>query len=879
MELYLEGEFRDIENRIYTVQIFEETDSLLTPFTWPLFGPQPLIVEHTPIQEDNFNRIITSQARVQFVAQTDEQAEKILYVQTANTIFHIRIDFQGELFYCGKILQDLGQEANKPLSRIFTVQARDYINEVFKLSSEKLIVGTPNFANLEYVNIPSLFARAMALSGIEDIAEVNVNTNCTWTNENNRATGFALSRNYLASYFLILPVALFSGQEEVKSLGRVGEIYSEDNATNLYGSVGTAVQVSKQSTYYTIGDVFGALVEALDLVLFYDAGAYWMVQREAWVSNSWYVARQTGFKAINSTPPLFGADSGATVNFNFTPQDVYAQGTFSGLKRAWKVRHLLVNQQDPIYDELVRQQGASPDYFFLHDRFNFPNGLSQPGIFLGVVNEQSFDAAKVTFNLDVEIDGWTGVGLQSVEIHVRIYTDNGQGWLNSAWVNNVNTFFPIASVSRIIGQSGPNTFNRKVEILIAPPNGITFTNINAEIIIKPFYGLTLNSVLANRAGRQNFIRGTVSAEEAQGGTVGTGGLVLEATSAENANNQVILDRGRLLYENVRVIKPAYYINTLVTSGGVSPIPEAAFGFIETWRRLNDSPDYQLAELRGREMVAAVRRVQKVLDGDFRHTTTYIGFEQPLVSLYGNNWRWIARQFDAKKGVYSGRMVEAIRQTGTGTFIGSPLLDRELRSTQLVDGSLSGSLGGGRLANDSLTTISAPFFVGDEDEAFSVAPVAFGLPAGITAQIFSPLGFQIGQFTLPTSVEQGVTTLPFTSLTQNAPIGAGSYVVLSQNAIFTSLQNSLIYPTVRSTSTATDSPSNDDHLGVVVVTDGITSEVALPSGVADGLTVTYFNDNSGEVAVSGNIINGTLTEIQPAQAVIFVHIGGNSWIFK
>jgi hypothetical protein len=83
---------------------------------------------------------------------------------------------------------------------------------------------------------------------------------------------------------------------------------------------------------------------------------------------------------------------------------------------------------------------------------------------------------------------------------------------------------------------------------------------------------------------------------------------------------------------------------------------------------------------------------------------------------------------------------------------------------------------------------------------------------------------------------------------------------------------------RATATATDKPTNADHLAVVLITDGTTTALDFDIA-ANGLQVTYYNDSTEEVAVTGNFLNGDLTEMQPGQAFIFFHVGGGSWIFK
>jgi hypothetical protein len=792
MELYIFGEFRDIQNRLYTVQIFEDTDSTIEFKEFNTFGAQPLLVEHTAQPEDNFSRIITSQAKIQFIATTEEEAQWILDLQTSLNTFFVRIDRQGELFYAGKVLQDLGEEKNSPLPRLYTIEVRDNINELFKRSSEDLKGTGQTLFNLEAMTLPRIWARALNLMKIEDYGEIKIKSHMTWTNENNRTGGWALNRNYINTYFVFFPLCLVSGQEEKRVLARFGEVYGEFGQTGVYDS-GQAAAIVKQNKYYTIGEIMASLLEALDLVFFYDAGVYWFVQREAWVSNSWYVSTVTDEHAISNVPPLYGAESASTVNYNFTPQDVYSQGLFTGMQRAYKLRHFFTNQKDPVYDELIRKPGSTPfDFFWIHNQFTIPNGQTEPGIFLRDVNEASFDAAKVVIDIDIEIDRWTNNFFAELVFFARIYTSNGQSWDGRAWRNTANFSFPFGNI-RPFGQStSGGSFNRRVEFLIPPPDGVTFTDLLIEIKAQPGFSSntpTLNSVLDNRAGTFNLIRGSVSAEEVAGGTINAGGLLFEQVANENINAQTVMDRGNLLFENSRPIKGQFNINTLINNGTPLLAPETA-GFLEGWRRLNNTPDRTLANLRGFEMISAVRRVQKLLDLTFRFQPNYIGFEQPMVNLYGSNWRFINRTFDAKKSQYTGRLLEAVRLIGSGTFTGNPMVERSERTSSIVDGSMGGQLGGGRLAGDSFTTLAQSIQVADEVSEISVTPTPFAIPAGVRMVVYSQTGYQVGSFILGASVDEDETTIVVSEFTRVASISEGYYLVIEQKELMRILFSSI-----------------------------------------------------------------------------------------
>ena len=171
----------------------------------------------------------------------------------------------------------------------------------------------------------------------------------------------------------------------------------------------------------------------------------------------------------------------------------------------------------------------------------------------------------------------------------------------------------------------------------------------------------------------------------------------------------------------------------------------------------------------------------MLDVQFRHQSRYIGLIEPIVNLYGVNWRWINRKFDAKKSLYDGRLLEAVRQTGTGVFTGNPINSNEPRSTQLTEGFImTPGGGGGRLATNSLTTLSAPFAVGAPDEGFAIAPMPFSIPVNTLLRAYDLNGMQVASFTTSAAVSAGSTILPFSNLEQVAFIPEGAYLEISPN---------------------------------------------------------------------------------------------------
>jgi hypothetical protein len=692
------------------------------------------------------------------------------------------------------------------LPRHFTIEARDPINEIFRTSSETLIQSSdPKFFFWINMTLPLLWIRALENWGYPDldIDEV-VNCSMTWRNTRNAGASFTPNKNYLGSYVLRWPSCLIGGRNVRQVINTPGRIYSEsaadvygrDTGGGIYGEQGSAVIERKENIYYTIGEVVLSLLEAFDLVMVCDSGQFWFIQREHYVNSNWVVATQVGPYTISSTAPNYGFEELNTAfSSQFTIPQVYAQGLFTGRRRLWKIKHLYVNQKDPIFASITADAGQTPDNFWNQNQFVNVNGTSAtPQKLILQVNENSFDFVKISCSLSIIIDRWanTFYAESGLDIEMRVFAGS-QGWVNGR--TNVsgpnNAWFRVANVSPFSGSISGSTYTRNFEFLIGPPDGGTLTDIEVQFRavarwVDPNAANQFASVLNNRAGRENLVRGNVSASLVTGFQT-DGGKLFETFNDLNEQSQEISDRGQLLFENILGNLVQFQIGTL--EDGQTPLIDAAvFNYLPEWQRLNTETPSELSKVRGREMAFQARRPSLVYEGEFRNGN-YVGAH--LAHVYdGGPYRIIHREFSANTGYYSIRMLQARRQVAEVRFTGNPLFDGALLpDTSMADGtSTSGNISGGRISNNTIGIVGVSVYQED------TSPASIEL-----SQLFTPLrtGWQVQIMTGGYVVAEGVVSadyepgeninVDFSSISVYSTIPEGAQVAISMvtllNALF------------------------------------------------------------------------------------------------
>jgi hypothetical protein len=760
MQKALEAKFDDINGLEWLVEIFLDgaQDDFVTVAAFQAAGVR---IVNEANADDIFMRVIHSKCYVDLMASTEQETTAILQVQTGLGDYYGRVSQGGNIRFVGRVYQDLGQEQNKPLPRAFTIEMRDPITEIFRTPSDKLIRDSdPNVFGALPMTLPKLWIRALENWKFSAVGGFGFPVVCAgaWRNENNAGASFNIAKNYIGSHVLLWPACAISGQKSFTELKRPGRIYSEDkdDGTGTFGERGRATFERNENQYYTIGEMVLALLEALDLVMLMDSGKTYFIQRELFNSGTWQAATVDSDYTISTSPPLYGFDEIGTIDNGFTPAKLYAQGQFGGRRRLWKVRHTFVNVANPVFSELTRASGTTPDNFWLHERSNFPNGLSSAAAnLISGVNESSFDFVKISGSLTLNVDRWgTGQLLPALYIQMRIFSGS-QGWVNGATnVSGPNTaWFSVAEVRPYWGTTGGAAYNRSFEFLIGPPDGATLVDIQVQfrVVVNGF--ATLNDVLDNRAGRETTLRGTVTASIAQD-TQDEGGRVFEAVTALNEKTQEVSDRGQLLYENLLGNQAQYQIGTM-EDNAASIFTANTLSFLNSWQRLNTETPTRLAELRAREMLYQTRIISQVLEGDFRSATYVPAYES--LFIYGKRWRWISRELSANTGEYSFRALECRRQVFETPFTGNPIFDGPIeRDTSLFDGgSTSGTASGGRLSGEVLMVLNQNLYteLGEtvNFELIQLLDCRGPFPRYTVFQVFDPSGMFVGEIELDEAI--------------------------------------------------------------------------------------------------------------------------------